>query len=201
MEKIKNRINNYFKKSSKWKIFSDMFFYIFIILLIIPATRKPIQTNLIKLTMRNPRVEKNESLRTITDQDRTLMMESLSGEMHSLGDFEGEVILLNFWATWCPPCRAEMPSIQNLHNDYQDKIAMLLVSSEEKAVIENYLVSNDYHLPVYIQRSALTPSFPVKSIPTTYLINKEGDILLEKKGAADWNSESFRTRLDELISQ
>lgn len=201
MEKIKNRINNYFKKSSKWKIFSDMFFYSFIILLLIPATRKPLQTNLIKLTMRKPRVEKNESIRTVTDQDRTLVMESLSGEIYRLGDFEGEVILLNFWATWCPPCRAEMPSIQKLHNDYEDKIAILLVSSEEKNVIEDYLVSNDYDLPVFIQRSALTPSFPVNSIPTTYLINKKGDILLEKKGAANWNSESFRARLDDLISK
>ena len=78
---------------------------------------------------------------------------------------------------------------------------MLLVSSEEKNVIEDYLVSNDYDLPVLIQRSALTPTFPVKSIPTTYLINKEGDILLEKKGAANWNSESFRAQLDDLISQ
>jgi thiol-disulfide isomerase/thioredoxin len=138
MEKIKNRIQNYFKKSSKRKIASDMFFYVFILLLLIPATRKPIQSTLIRLTMRKPAVEKSEILATINSTDRALSMQDLSGEFYTLGDFDGEVILLNFWATWCPPCRAEMPSIQKLYDDYGDKIKILLVTSEEEEVVQDY---------------------------------------------------------------
>jgi thiol-disulfide isomerase/thioredoxin len=199
MEKIKTWFREYLKKSSKWKIASDVFFYIFIILLIIPATRKPISSTLIRLTMRKPDIEKSAVPPEIVQEDRALLFEDLAGNTYQLGDFDGEVILLNFWATWCPPCRAEMPSIQKLYDDYGSKIAMILISSEEKEVIESYLREQSYDLPVYIQRTALTPSFPVRSIPTTFLINKKGEILLEKKGAANWNSEEFRKQLDELI--
>lgn len=199
MHKIKDRLQEYFKKSSKWKIAGDIIFYTFIILMIIPATRKPISTTIIKLTMGKPKVETTVTGPMITSQDLQITMEDMEGNPLRLGDFQGEVILLNFWATWCPPCRAEMPSIQELYNDYGDKIAMLLVSSEEKPVIRTYLEEHDYDLPVFIQRSALTSTFPVRSIPTTYLINKKGEILLEKKGAANWNAKDFREQLDALL--
>lgn len=199
MQKIISRLKEYFKNTSKWKIAGDIIFYVFILLLIIPATRKPISSTIIRLTMGKPKVEETSKHPPLSEEDRSFLFEDLAGKSYELGDFEGEVILLNFWATWCPPCRAEMPSIQKLYDEYGDKIAIILVSSEEKEVIETYLQEQSYNLPVYIQRTALPPSFPVRSIPTTFLINKEGQILLEKKGAANWNSEAFRQQLVELV--
>ncbi len=201
MTKIKDRVQNYFKNKSRWKIAGDLIFYIFIVLLIIPATRKPISTTLIRLTMLKPRVENTENLPSITELDRDFLIEDLEDNSYRLEDFDNEVVLLNFWATWCPPCRAEMPSLQKLYNDYGDKIAIILVTSEEEKVVLDYLKEYNYKLPVYFQRSALPPSFQVNSIPTTYLINKKGNIITEKKGAANWNSESFKSELDQLIKQ
>ncbi len=201
MEKIRAWIKNYFTRKSPWKIAGDIIFYIFIILLIIPATRKPLSATLIRLTMLKPKVESSENLPRITRADKSLTLEDLNGNTYALRNFDNDVILLNFWATWCPPCRAEMPSLQKLYNDYGDKITILLVTSEEEKVVRDYLKEYNYDLPVYFQRSAFSPSFQVRSIPTTFLIDKEGRILTEKKGAANWNSGSFRNELDQLIDQ
>lgn len=201
MIKLKDRIKNYFKNKSRWKIAGDLIFYIFIVLLIIPATRKPISTTLIRLTMFKPKVENTENLPSITELDKDFMIEDLRDNIFELEDFDNEVILLNFWATWCPPCRAEMPSLQKLYNDYGDKIAMILVTSEEEKVVLDYLNEYDYELPVYFQKSSLPPSFQVRSIPTTFLIDKQGNIISEKKGAANWNSASFKSELDQLIEK
>lgn len=201
MTKLKDRIKNYFKNKSRWKIAGDLIFYIFIILLIIPATRKPISATLIRVTMLKPRVENTGNLPSVTPLDKDFLIEDLNDDTYRLENFDNEVILLNFWATWCPPCRAEMPSLQKLYNDYGDKIAMILVTSEEEKVVLDYLKDFNYDLPVYFQRSTLPPSFQVRSIPTTFLIDKKGNILTEKKGAANWNSNSFRNELDQLIRQ
>lgn len=199
MEKIKERLKKYFQKSSKWKIAGDIFFYAFIILMIIPATRKPITSTLIRITMRKPQVKEAENIPKLTTRDLTFAFEDFEGNQYSLEDFQDEVILLNFWATWCPPCRAEMPSIQKLYNEYGNKIAMILITSEEKNIIRDYLEENNYDLPVYIQKTALTPSFPVQSIPTTFLIARDGSLLLKKTGAANWNSDDFKSKLDNLL--
>ncbi len=199
MEKLKERLKKYFQKSSKWKIAGDVFFYAFIVLMIIPATRKPITSTLIRITMRKPQVNEAENIPKLTTHDLTFAFEDFQGNQYSLEDFQDDVILLNFWATWCPPCRAEMPSIQKLYNEYGDKIAMILISSEEKNIIRDYLEENNYNLPVYIQKTALTPSFPVQSIPTTFLIARDGSLLLKKTGAANWNSDDFKSKLDNLL--
>jgi thiol-disulfide isomerase/thioredoxin len=201
MTKIKQRLKNYFKTKSRWKIAGDLIFYIFLILLIIPATRKPISTGLIRLTMLKPKVENSRELPSITEADKALAFVDMDGNTYTLEDFDGEVILLNFWATWCPPCRAEMPSLQNLYDDYGNKIKMILITSEEEQVVADYLNEYNYQLPVYFHRGGIAPSFQVRSIPTTYLISKQGNILTEKTGAANWNSASFKEQLDELIDQ
>jgi thiol-disulfide isomerase/thioredoxin len=201
MNKIKAYFQSYFKKNSKLKIAGDIFFYLFILLMLIPVTRKEISTLLIKATMRKPAVKDETKLRQIGDQDYNLVMKRLDGTVLNLSDYKGEVILLNFWATWCPPCRAEMPSIQKLYDDYEDKMAIVLVSSEDPSIISNYLAENGYSIPSYVQLSSQSDAFPVSGIPATFLISKDGKVMVEKTGAANWNSEAFREQLDRLIGE
>ncbi len=201
MEKIKNKLKIYFEKNSWWKIGSDIFFYVFILLMIIPATRKPLSTALIKATMRKPNVKIEASVPKLVAEDYAMTFMDMNGKTVSLSDLKNDVILLNFRATWCPPCLAEMPSLQKLYDSYGDKITMILVSNEDRAVINQYLSTNDYQLPVYMQKSLSSPGFQVGSIPTTYLIAKDGRIVSSKKGAANWNSEKFKAELDELLKE
>lgn len=201
MKKVKVWLRNYFSKSSKLKIAGDLVFWIFVILLIIPVTRREITTVVIKATLRKPKVQEERVVEKMNEENYDLLFTNLEGRTISLEDYQGEVIFLNFWATWCPPCRAEMPSIQKLYNDYSDRIAFILVSNEEKQRVEEYFNEFNYSLPVYTQRSALPDVFNVKSIPTTYLINRSGEIILEKTGAADWNADAFRNQLDAMVGQ
>ncbi len=200
MEKIKKWLSDYKKKSSRLKIVGDIIFYAFIILMIIPVTRREISSFLIKATLMKPTLENKESELTTDDYQLTIQ-EINSNRAVQLSEYKGEVILLNFWATWCPPCRAEMPSLQKLYNDYSDKVKFILVSNEENSAIENYFDEFGYTMPVYLQRSVLPPSFSVSSIPTTYLIGRNGRIIVRKTGAAKWDSEKFRAQLDEIIAR
>ncbi|PCJ96955.1 MAG: thiol-disulfide oxidoreductase [Flavobacteriaceae bacterium] len=117
-------------------------------------------------------------------------------------DFEnekGEVIFVNFWATWCPPCVAEMPSIQELYNDYGDKVTFVMVAQDDVEKVKNFLTKKEYNFPVYFSRSKAPDVLDSKVIPTTYVINKEGHIIIAETGAADWNSSKIRLLLDGLL--
>jgi len=114
-------------------------------------------------------------------------------------EFGDGVVFLNFWATWCPPCIAEMPSIDKLYEVFKNDVGFFLVSSENKEVIQQYVNQNNYSFPLY--RSTFSPEF-VKSnaLPTTYVL-KNSEIKLIKKGASNWNSSSFKKELQEIIDE
>jgi thiol-disulfide isomerase/thioredoxin len=122
-----------------------------------------------------------------------------NGNAVSLKQYKGKLVFVNFWATWCPPCIAEMPSMQKLYDDYQDKIVFLFVTTDPFEKANAFLVKENLNLPIY--HSMTNPPLELESstIPATYLIDKHGNIVVAKIGTADWNSESFRKNLDELL--
>jgi len=116
--------------------------------------------------------------------------------------FEDKIVFVNFWATWCPPCRAELPMIQKLYNDYKDKVVFVFVTNENWNTVKPFFDKNEYDLPVYNSSTRPPQKFTeVNSIPASYLIDKKGNILISKVGAADWNSNKVRNLLDDLISK
>jgi thiol-disulfide isomerase/thioredoxin len=142
-------------------------------------------------------VEKSEKL---SGYDWNL--KGLNAESINFKEFDNKVIFVNFWATWCPPCRAELPMIQKLYADYKDKVAFVFVTNEDWVKVEVFFNENDYDLPVYNSVSAPPNSFTeTNSIPASYLIDKNGNILIAKTGSADWNSNKIRNLLDELIAK
>ncbi|MEB8330539.1 TlpA disulfide reductase family protein [Flavobacteriaceae bacterium KMM 6897] len=124
-------------------------------------------------------------------------------EMQSF-DFEnqkGKVILVNFWATWCAPCIAEMPSMQALYNDYGDRVAFMFVSNEEEQKVLDFIKRKNYDLPVYFPQTQEPKVLSSKVLPTTYIINKKGKIMVAETGATDWNSTATRKLLDSLLEE
>lgn len=118
----------------------------------------------------------------------------------NFNELKNEVILVNFWATWCPPCKAEMPLIQKLFNDYKDQVVFLFVTTENWPTVEQFFKKNGYDLPVYNSYSIPPEQFTrTNSIPASYLIDKQGNLLIDKVGIADWNSKKVRNLLDELL--
>ena len=122
-----------------------------------------------------------------------------SGKNVLLEAYKGKIILINFWATWCPPCIAEMPSMQELYVDYQDKIVFLFVTTDSFEKANAFMAKEKLTLPVY--QSVTNPPLEMESstIPATYLIDQHGNVIVAKIGAADWNSNSFREKLDGYI--
>lgn len=110
-------------------------------------------------------------------------------------------VFLNYWATWCPPCIAEMPSIQRLYNDFGDKIDFVLLTEENPEVVRTFLEKKQYDLPVFIPRMQAPKTLYERSIPTTYIIDKSGKIIVKEQGATDWNSKKLRELLEGLVKE
>ncbi|MBR9854604.1 MAG: TlpA family protein disulfide reductase [Algicola sp.] len=125
----------------------------------------------------------------------------LDDNMINLRSKEGEVILINVWATWCPPCVAELPGFADLYKDYGDKVVFAFVANDEKDKVSAFLKKKEYDLPVYFQASYTPKSLASNSIPVTYIIDKQGKIVVNKTGAANWNSDKTRTLLDNLLAE
>ncbi len=125
----------------------------------------------------------------------------LENRSFNLEDQRGRIVLVNFWATWCPPCVAEMPSMQDLYNDYGDKVTFMFVTSDDRQKVLNFLKRKNLDLPVYYPASETPKTLKSKLLPTTYIIDKEGKIVVAETGAADWNSSETRELIDGLLSQ
>ncbi len=179
---------------------NNLLFLGVIAVLIIPQTRKPIQVFLNKgLALFGPSIESENNRTTITFED--WQIQDLEGKVANFKDLENKVIFLNFWATWCPPCIAEMGSIQELYNDYKEDVIFLLVSSEKKQIVEKFLKKKGYMFNTYSPLSSYPKDFNISSIPRTFLISKKGDIVIDKSGAANWNSDNVRNQIKELLTQ
>jgi len=130
----------------------------------------------------------------------------LEGNIISLKNLKGKVILLNLWATWCPPCRAEMPSLENLHQKLKgSNFTILAVGTptpprETRDKIINFIKENGYTFPVMIDESqAISYQYGSGSIPTSWIINAEGKVLARFVGGMDWDSDLMLEVFKELI--
>jgi len=116
-----------------------------------------------------------------------------SREIINLNNYRGKVLFINFWATWCPPCIAEMPDIQSLYEKVGDEdIAFFMISVDvrvEKA--KKFVEKKDFTFPVYQLASNLPSPFEARSIPTTYVIDQNGKIAVHKIGMASYDNEKF----------
>lgn len=119
------------------------------------------------------------------------------GETLAMRSLAGNPLLLNFWATWCPPCIAEMPDLQELYINKSDRITFVLVSNEKAETINSFMEKKGFTMPVYQELSETPPDFATGSIPTTWVISPEGKIIIRKTGAAKWNSSSMHKLIDQ----
>lgn len=119
----------------------------------------------------------------------------------NLESLKGKVVFINYWATWCSPCRAEMPSLKNLYADYKDKVVFLFLTSDNKSKVEKFYSSNKYKFPTYNPLSNLPKQISSTSIPATFVLDKQGRVVVSEVGAADWNSNSVRKTIDELLAE
>ncbi|HPB65250.1 MAG TPA: TlpA disulfide reductase family protein [Spirochaetales bacterium] len=114
----------------------------------------------------------------------------LAGGRAGLGDAAGKVVLLNFWATWCPPCRSEMPSIQRLHDAMAGRpFAVMAVSvAESAATVRAFLKTDPYTFPIYLDEGGRASGpFVGRGIPTTFVLDKQGRAIAGVIGARSYD--------------
>lgn len=131
-----------------------------------------------------------------------LQAPDLQGKVWRLADLRGRVVLLNFWATWCPPCRAEMPSLQQLTELYgpQQLQVLALNVGEGLRRIAQYLQSAGLSLTVLLDPgSEIARQWGANALPTTYLIDPEGRPRLRVRGEVDWTSREALAWVDALL--
>lgn len=115
------------------------------------------------------------------------------GRQVSFQEFEGKTVFLNFWATWCPPCIAEMPDIEDLYEKTGDKVAFVMISlDEDPEKAKQFIQRKDLDLPVYFLASQLPSVYNPRSIPTTYVLSPEGRIEMTRHGMAKYDTKQFR---------
>mgnify|MGYP000219774570 CR=1 FL=1 len=146
-----------------------------------------------------PSLEKVENEVTFSAQELNLPLKGINVPDANLADFQGKIVFLNFWGTWCPPCRAEFPSVQQLYNTKKDQIQFVLIAMQDQEEnIRKFLVENHYTTPVYIATGPISEKMLPQVFPTTFLIGKNGRILKKEEGASDWNSASVHQFLDSI---
>lgn len=163
-----------------------------------------IQRGVLETGLLNPEVKEKEEVTTETANpkaDFNLKLINSKGEKVSMEQFRGKVIFLNIWATWCPPCIAEMPGINNLYNDIKEEgdVVFLMLSVDdnfEKA--KRFKEKKDFDFEVYQAAGGIPQMYHSQSIPTTYVINAKGELALTHTGMADYHTPEFKEFLQTL---
>lgn len=127
-----------------------------------------------------------------------------AGNAVRLADFAGKLVLINLWATWCAPCRQEMPSLERLQTRLGDKITILAISEDmggSKTVAPFVARLGLKLVKTYLDpKSAVGRAFKVDGLPTSFLIDRQGRVLGRVEGGADWDSPKMLAILDPLVS-
>lgn len=117
----------------------------------------------------------------------------------TLGEYRGRVLFVNAWASWCVPCVREMAGIERLARALSDTdVAFLLVAVEGERAVRRHLRRHPMALPVFLEEERFPPAFGVRGIPMSWIVDREGRIVLHRFGAAAWDSPAVEAFLREL---
>ena len=187
-------------KKFKWN-FQNMLSVFIILLLLIPQTRKPLQIQVQKLfAMMPPSIQSKSDRQSIKDFNWNL--KRLDGMSYNLNATQGRTKVISFWATWCPPCIAELPSLQALYDSYKGQVDFIFISNEKTEVIQQFLDKNKYSIPVFVPLEVSKEIyFKPRTIPRTLLIDKKNEIIMIEDGASNWNSIKVKRTIDFLLQK
>ncbi|MFH0769608.1 MAG: TlpA disulfide reductase family protein [Chloroflexota bacterium] len=154
-----------------------------------------------------PETSSNESVITPTEGTQVgnlapnFQLKNLDGQIVSLAGLRGKPVLVNFWATWCPPCRFEMPFLQQIYEEWSDRGLILLTIDigENQTLVEEFLKTNSLTMPVLLDSErSVSRMYTITVIPTTFFIDRDGVIQGRKFGAFS-NKEEIEVYLGKII--
>ncbi|CAD0225759.1 TlpA family protein disulfide reductase [Chryseobacterium sp. JV274] len=132
------------------------------------------------------------------------LVKNEDGTVINTAALQNKVVFINFWASWCPPCRAEFPSVQKLYDQYKNNPEMIFLTvnlDDNAAFGKSYLKEKGYTIPFLVPAGNIPGVLYSGSLPTTVVLDKKGSIRLHHKGLADYSKDSFYKQIDELLKQ
>lgn len=152
-----------------------------------------LQRGILKTGLIKPDMESD--IEDLPEASYDLKLINENGEVVDLAEFKGKTIFINLWATWCPPCIAEMPEIQNLYEDVNNNqnIVFAMISLDDEAEKTwKFIENKGYTFPVYRLATNLPQAYSSQSIPTTFVISPQGKIAATHRGMASYDNNKFR---------
>ena len=162
----------------------------------VPASGAPSAAELIKLV---PNSDRNSG-----ELAADFNLLNADGRHVSLSGYRGKIVMVNFWATWCPTCQSELPSLQALWHDYRNRddfeLVTISVDQEGWRIVAPFLDRTKYDFPVLADAdSRVSVAYGVRVLPTTFIIDRDGRIVWDVAGALDWSNQTLRAALDKLF--
>ncbi|MBD1391614.1 TlpA family protein disulfide reductase [Mucilaginibacter glaciei] len=185
---------------SKSNIGNVLFFAAILTILFVPGARSLVTRGLMAVGFFQPKTEQAVKLTAVPD----VAFNDATGRSVNLSSLKGKVVFINFWATWCPPCLAELPSIDALHQKLSANpgIVFLMVDVDNQLNKSMpFIKDHGYNLPVYGVASDIPSELVGQSIPTTVVIDKKGEMVFHHEGVADYSGDKFEQYLLKLESQ
>jgi len=197
------------KKISLSNIFTGILVTLVLAMIFSPNFKGAVIQNLMILGLFQPSIpdEPTEELAEVTNSNihnEEILFKNMKGEVIELADQRGKVVFINFWATWCHPCIAEMPAINKLYSSFKEdkKVMFLMVDVDNSPVkSQKFMDKRKFDLPVYTPASPIPSSYMRGAIPTTLVFNKYGKVVFKQEGMGDFSNEEFKTFVRKLRAE
>lgn len=156
----------------------------------------------------NSKIEKKNVGQSVEEMvpsiSETFTVKDENGKIINVSELKGKVVFINFWASWCPPCRAEFPSIQRFYEKYgrnSELIFLTINMDEDLKAGRKYLEKKKYTVPFLLPDGSVPKEYFAGSLPTTVVLDKTGKIRMKHDGMADYSKDSFYQEIDELLME
>ncbi len=170
-----------------------LIYILFLFLLTVPGYAESIQDKLVNLGIAVTK-DKTESI--------DFELEDMNGKLRKLSSYRGKMVFLNFWATWCGPCRIEMPSMQRVYDELKDEgfVIVAVDLQENRKVVKKFVDQYKLTFPVLLDKKGKVGAiYGARNIPTTYLIDRDGYIIARQIGAREWDTREIQSIFREIL--
>ena len=134
----------------------------------------------------------------VSSSDSNFTLNDLEGNPVSLSDFKGNIVVLNFWATWCPPCIAEIPDFVTVFNEFKDKdVQFIGVSNEDISTLKSFAADYNINYPILVDDKNIMEIWGIRAIPTTFVFDRDGQIVFKNVGMM--TGEQIRNVIENIL--
>ena len=183
-----------------------LLFSLFVVLLVNKDAKAWTMRQILSTGIFNPKIEEQNETSTekIEEKSENLIVKNENDEIIQTSDLKGKVVFINFWASWCPPCRAEFPSIQKFYDEYKNhkNLVFLTVNlDDDPSAGKMYLRKEKFSIPFLTPSGSISEKYFNGSLPTTVILDKSGKIRMQHNGMADYSKNSFYEEINRLLNE